>query len=131
MDERNIQIVTDMCNALTGGNMAALVEYLTDDVYYYNVPWEPVHGRAAVRAVLDPFVHGENCAVQKMVIHHSAANGAIVMNARTETWSRNDVTHELEVAGLFTLRDGLIARWTDYWDLVGFQPFIDAASGAS
>jgi limonene-1,2-epoxide hydrolase len=27
-------------------------------------------------------------------------------------------------AGLFVVRDGLIARWVDYWDLATIQPLL-------
>ncbi|HIF09574.1 MAG TPA: hypothetical protein EYQ81_06820 [Sneathiellales bacterium] len=29
------------------------------------------------------------------------------------------------VAGLFEVENGLIARWSDYWDAVTLQPILD------
>ncbi|MBL4888463.1 MAG: hypothetical protein JKX97_00405 [Candidatus Lindowbacteria bacterium] len=58
-------------------------------------------------------------------IHHSAASGDIVMNARSELWERAGVSVVLPVAGVFTLRNGLITRWEDYWDSATFQPLLD------
>lgn len=125
MSDTNIQIVTDLCNSLLAGDMAETVKFLSEDVVYHNLPWNPVIGHAGVRKALDPLVHGPNCAARKMDIHHSAASGDIVMNARSELWERAGVSVVLPVAGVFTLRNGLITRWEDYWDSATFQPLLD------
>ena len=125
MSDTNIRIVTELCNSLLAGDMAETVKFLSDDVVYHNLPWEPVTGHAAVRNVLDPFVDGPHCAVKKMDIHHSAATGDVVMNARSELWERAGVSVVLPVAGVFTVRDGLITQWDDYWDLATMQPLLD------
>ena len=125
MSDTNIRIVTELCNSLLAGDMAETVKFLSDDVVYHNLPWEPVTGHAAVRKVLDPFVDGPDCAVKKMDIHHSAATGDVVMNARSELWEHAGVSVVLPVAGVFTVRDGLITQWDDYWDLATMQPLLD------
>ena len=119
-----IQFVTEFCQSLRGGDMANSCAFLTPDVFYHNTPWEPVVGHAAVRKVLDPLLHGPKHALQKMDIQYTVGNSEVVMNARLETWTRREVTVELPVAGLFILRDGLIARWCDYWDLATIQPLL-------
>lgn len=126
MSRDHVDLVTEFCNSLLAADMAKTVRYLSDDIVYHNLPWEPVRGHDAVRKALDPFVHGANCAITKMEIHHTTATGDVVMNARSETWERGDARVVLPVAGVFVLRDGLIAEWSDYWDLATFQPFLDA-----
>ena len=125
MSDANRDLVTEFCNTLLAADTAKLVAYLSEDVHYHNMPWKPVSGRAAVREVLSPLVDGENCAITKMVIHHTVAEGDVVMNARTETWERAGVRVELPVAGVFEVQDGLITRWLDYWDLPTLQPLLD------
>ena len=125
MSETNSRIVTDMCNSLLAGDMQKTVAYLSEDVVYHNMPWEPVTGRAGVRKVLDPFVEGPDCALKKMDIWHTTANGEVVMNARSELWQRAGASVVLPVAGVFTVRDGLIVRWEDYWDSATMQPMLD------
>jgi limonene-1,2-epoxide hydrolase len=126
MTATNIQIVTDMCNSLLAGDMAKTIVYLSKDVIYHNKPWDPVTGRAGVREVLDPFVHGPDCALKRMEIHHTVGDGELVMNARSELWERGEASVLLPVAGVFRVRDGLIVRWDDYWDSATLQPLIDA-----
>jgi len=127
MSEANRVFVTEFCNSLLAADMAKTVACLSEDVVYHNLPWDPVVGRSAVRQVLDPFVHGPKCALTKMEILHTVADGDVVMNARNEVWERAGVRVELPVAGLFVLRGGQIARWSDYWDLATMKPFLDAA----
>jgi limonene-1,2-epoxide hydrolase len=124
-DSANRELVTEFCHSLLAADMARTVAYLSQDVVYHNMPWEPVVGRTEVRRVLDPLVHGANCAITKMEIHHTLAEGDVVMNARTEVWERAGVRVELPVAGVFTVRDGQITHWSDYWDLATIQPLLD------
>jgi limonene-1,2-epoxide hydrolase len=120
-----IDLVTEFCHCLAAGDMAATCSYLTEDVVYHNMPWAPVVGHAAVRKVLDPLAHGPGHALRRMEISHTAGAGNVVMNARMETWERRGVRVELPVAGLFVVREGRIARWSDYWDLATVQPLLD------
>jgi len=124
MTIENAAFVTRFCHSLLVADMVQTCSYLTPDIYYHNMPWAPVTGHAAVRQVLDPLVHGANCALREMAIEHTVANGHVVMNTRLETWERKSVRVELPVAGLFIVRDGLIARWVDYWDLATIAPLL-------
>jgi limonene-1,2-epoxide hydrolase len=125
MSQSNIQIVTDMCNSLLAGDMAKTCEFLSADAVYHNKPWPAVTGHAAIREVLDPFIEGPECALKTMDIHHSAADGDVVLNARSELWERAGASVLLPVAGVFTIRDGLITQWDDYWDSATLQPLLD------
>ena len=128
MSEANKALVTEFCNHLaSGGGTAKLVEYLADDVVYHNIPWEPVTGHDGVRQVLGPFLDTAPPACTKMEILSSVAEGDTVMNARSETWERGDVTLVLPVAGVFRIRDGKITHWSDYFDVATIQPLLDLA----
>ncbi len=125
MTDTNIRIVTDMLKSLLAGDMVKTVDYLSDEVIYHNKPWGPVNGHAGVREVLDPWIHRPASALKIMEILHSVADGEVVMNARIERWENADVTVDLPCAGVFVVRDGLIAQWDDYWDVVTLQPLLD------
>ena len=68
MTTDNATLVTRFCQSLLDADMAQTCRYLTADVLYHNMPWAPVTGHAAVRQVLDPLVHGANCALREMAI---------------------------------------------------------------
>lgn len=80
MSAERKQFVTEFCHSLAGGDMSKVVSYLSDDVFYHNMPWEPVTGHAGVHAVLDPFVNAN--MLEKMEIKHTSSSGNIVMNER-------------------------------------------------
>ncbi|MCS6924313.1 MAG: nuclear transport factor 2 family protein [Candidatus Binatia bacterium] len=130
MNAENERIVTAFCRSLLDADMAKTVEYLAEDVHYHNIPWKPVTGRAAVRQLLDPLVHGANCAITKMDIKHTASCGNVVMNERVETWVKGSVKIDLPVFGVFELENGKITHWRDYFDSGTIQPLMDALKNA-
>jgi len=75
MSTENEKIVTEFCQSLLSADTAKVVTYLSEDIVYHNLPWEPVTGHAGVRQVLDPYVHGENCAIVRMDIKHTTSSG--------------------------------------------------------
>ncbi len=122
MSAEREQFVTDFCNALAGGDMSKVVSYLSEDVFYHNIPWAPVTGHAGVQEVLDPFI-GANL-LQKMEIKHTSSSGNVVTNERLETWVKGDVQVLLPVLGVFTITDGKITRWCDYFDSGTIAPLM-------
>ena len=130
MENANKAIVTAMCDALTEGNMDKVLKFLSEQVFYHNLPFEPIVGRAAVKQFLDPFVDTPHGGLQSISYLHTLADGNVVMNARDEVWRYKDVTVTLPVAGVFTIENGLIARWCDYWDTATLQPIVDAMYAA-
>jgi limonene-1,2-epoxide hydrolase len=129
MSAENEKIVTDMCQSLRSADMAKVVSYLSEDVVYHNIPWAPVTGHAGVRQVLDPFVHGANCALVRMDIKQTTSAGNVVMNERLETWAKGSVRLELPVVGVFEVNKGKITHWRDYFDAASVAPLTEAIQG--
>ena len=124
MSTDNEQFVTDFCNSLTSGDMSRVVSYLSEDVFYHNMPWAPVNGHAGVHEVLDPFVNAN--LLEKMEIKHTSSSGNVVTNERLETWVKGDVRVLLPVLGVFTLTNGKITKWCDYFDSGTIAPLMEA-----
>ena len=130
MSDANRALVERLCDALQNGGTTSLLTHLSPDIAYHNVPWPVVHGHEGVRKTLSPFIDGKGCAIVAMDIHHTVAEGDVVMNARDETWQHGDVRAVLPVAGVFRIRDGLITHWSDYFDVNTLQPILDAMRAA-
>ena len=127
MSATNEKTVTDFCNSLLSRDMSKLVSYLSEDVFYHNMPWQPVNGHSGVREVLTPFVEGKNVSLAKMDIKNTSSSGDVVMNERIETWVSGQVKVELPVVGVFTFNDkGKIFRWCDYFDAKTMAPLMEA-----
>ncbi len=121
----NEQFVTEFCQSLAKGDMTHVVTYLSDDVFYHNMLWAPVHGHAGVHEVLDPFINTNS--LQTMEIKHTSSSGNVVTNERLETWVKGDVRVLLPVLGVFTITNGKISKWCDYFDSGTIAPILDAA----
>ena len=88
---------------------------LTDDVEYQNMPLPPVHGHQGVRETLEMLL--SLCTDSEWVVHREVAQGDLVMNERTDRFKKDGQWADLQVTGIFELRDGRIAVWHDYFDL--------------
>ncbi|MEX0783879.1 MAG: limonene-1,2-epoxide hydrolase family protein [Dehalococcoidia bacterium] len=96
-----------------------LASYFTEDAVYHNIPMQPVNGREAIKAALGGMKAMMLSAGWEVI--HQVADGDVVMNERIDRFTVQGRPVEVEVMGVFELRDGKIAAWRDYFDLAGFQ----------
>lgn len=118
-------VVNAMIAACERKDLDAVLACFHEDVFYHNVPFEPVHGHDGIRAMLGPFL-----AVAQEIdwpVHKSVSNGVdLVMNERTDRFRFASGWAEVVVMGVFEVRDGKIAAWRDYFDSVAAQPLLAA-----
>ena len=112
--------------ALERKDLEAAVTLLADECEYDNVPMAKVHGPAAVRAVLEPFLAG--CARIEWVVHREAATGSIVFNERTDRFEMAHGWVEIAVTGVWEVSGGRITLWRDYFDLATFRAQMQPAA---
>jgi limonene-1,2-epoxide hydrolase len=99
-------------------DFAAVRKYFTEDAHYTDVPApeDGARGPDAIEARLRLGIEPLERYVPrpgKMV-----AEGAMVILEHSEEWHwGTGETVVLPFVSVFELRDGLIARWWDYWDL--------------
>jgi len=96
-------------------DVAHLASYFTEDAVYHNMPTAPVTGRAAISR-RSP--HHFAVEPRGWEILSQVSSGDMVINERIERFVKGDKRVELPVAGVFELRDGKIAAWRDYFDIV-------------
>ncbi|MCU1426531.1 MAG: limonene,2-epoxide hydrolase [Actinomycetia bacterium] len=123
-NEQPIDVVARFCAAWADGDIAALVEYFTDDAVYHNIPVEPVTGRDAIRTTIEGFTAGVDRVEFQML--HIAAAGNIVLTERVDVFTTGAKTIRLPVMGTFEVVDGHIAAWRDYFDLNQFMSQLTA-----
>ncbi|WP_221794968.1 limonene-1,2-epoxide hydrolase family protein [Aquisediminimonas sediminicola] len=111
-------IVTAFVAAWNRVDMDGICALLADDVFYHNIPMDPIIGKQAAMAFIAGFPPFEACDWQ---VHHQVATGNIVMNERTDRLCFNGVWVGFPIAGIFEIRDGKIAAWRDYFDLAMFE----------
>ena len=113
-DDTSEQLVRDLCAAFARRDLDELLGYFAEDAVYDNVPFGPVQGHDAIRAVLETFVPGSPEIEFEMV--HLASNGPVVHTERIDRMTFDGTPVELPVAGVFEVADGKITAWRDYFD---------------
>lgn len=114
------QLVEHFLRTLESRDLDKISELVTDDIEYSNPPSPPHHGK---QAMLDFLAFNyKRIDYATCVIHHWAESeqGDVVMNERTEHMHFGDKKAGATFMGLFTIRDGKICEWRDYWDHASF-----------
>jgi len=91
-----------------------IVDCFSDDGVYHSVPLAPIAGKAAIRAFVEHFV---DVPPGRLEIHHQVATDHVVLNERTDTFTRNGREVVLPICGVFEIEDGRIRAWREYFDL--------------
>jgi len=113
-----------------GGPQAGLTpegfcELLAPDCQYLNVPWpdRALVGPDGAYRLLSRYQNGWKVELK---ILHIVSHGEVVLTERLERFQReNEYTvHELYLMGAFEMRDGMIAKWRDYFDSAQAQPLL-------
>lgn len=119
-----IDIVKQFISCWNQRDFDTLMELLTEDIEYHNIPMPMLNGKAAVRDFIAPFEH---VSAIDWVLHHVASNQQVVMTERTDTFIfANGKALSLPVMGTFEVRGQLICKWRDYFDLLDFQRQMQA-----
>jgi len=95
-----------------------LVEYFTEDGTYYNMPLEPVSGRANLLQFIEGFVSGWSATDWEIL--HLIAEGDVVIAERVDRTKAGDKTVDLPCTGVFEMKDGKIVVWRDYFDMATY-----------
>ncbi len=119
-----IDIVEQFIECWNHRDFAALMEFLSDDIEYHNIPMPMLRGKSAVRDFIATFKH---VSAIDWVIHHIASSQQTVLTERTDNFVfANGRSLSLPVMGTFEVRGQLICKWRDYFDLLDFQRQMQA-----
>jgi limonene-1,2-epoxide hydrolase len=114
----NEKLIMDFCDAWSRRDIDELLSFFTPDAVYHNMPMDPAHGVDQIRGVFGLFVPPSSEIAFE--VHRIASNGETVLTERVDRFVMGDKTIELQVAGVFEIRDGKIAAWRDYFDMAAW-----------
>lgn len=118
----NTEKVERFIAAWEARDLDAMVELVSDDLFYHNIPMDPILGKEGLKQFAAPFL--SNTTEVKWDLHHIAENDSgIVLTERTDHFRmKTGKTVSIKVMGVFEFdADGLIYKWRDYFDLAEFQ----------
>ena len=94
---------------------------LAKDIHYEDVPTEDAGARGPENVVKRLQIAFNHLIDHEHTIHHLVAEGDLIFLDHTEVWvfkSGEKATNQF--ATLHEMKDGKIAKWSDYWDVSGF-----------
>ena len=121
--ESPIDLVRRFCAAWSADVGAAeLAAFFTDDAVYHNIPLAPVSGRKAIENNFASFIRPGAPGIESLALRlvNIVAEGPIVMTERVDVFKVPSKSFELQVMGIFEVRDGRIDAWRDYFDMNQF-----------
>lgn len=120
-NEANKATVEKMWLALSQMDWETLKECLHPEIHYQDVPTDDPGAYGPENVVKRLRIAFDHLSKQEQVLHHIASDGDVVFLDHTETWifkTGEKVQHTF--ATLHEMKDGKIARWSDYWDVQKF-----------
>ncbi len=112
-----MQIVLDFIAAWNRMDWDAIADALAEDVFYHNIPMEPIEGRAAAKA----FLTGMQPVGIDWQVVAIAENGNKVLTERVDNFDlAGGKRLSVPVMGTFEIDNGKIKAWRDYFDLATF-----------
>ena len=120
----NVDIVREFIESWSELDAARLAEYFTEDGTYYNIPVEPVTGRAQVKGFIEAFL--STWTETTWDILNIAEHGDVVFCERLDRTKTTQGDVDLPCVGVFEMRDGKIHVWRDYFDMGTFMSAMSA-----
>ncbi|PJK20958.1 limonene-1,2-epoxide hydrolase [Mycobacterium goodii] len=108
-----IATVETFLNALQERDYDTAEHALAQNLVYQNVGLPTIYGR---HRAMKLFRSMEGRAGFEVKIHRSAADGAAVLNERTDALTFGPLRLQFWVCGVFEVHDGRITLWRDYFD---------------
>jgi limonene-1,2-epoxide hydrolase len=109
------EVVQEFCSAFLGKDLETIERLLADEAVYHNVGMEPAVGKEASVATIKGFL--DMFETLEFKTHHLAAAGDTVLTERTDVFTAGGITSPVPVMGAFTVKDGRITSWRDYFDM--------------
>jgi ketosteroid isomerase-like protein len=117
----NKAVVEKMWTALGDMDWDAMKACMHPEIHYRDVPSDDPGARGPENCVKRLQIAFKHLQKQEQVTHHLAADGDIVFLDHTEKWTfTSGETAAHTFASMHEIKDGLIYRWSDYWDMQKF-----------
>lgn len=114
------QIVRDFGRLWERKDMEGIVQAMTEDCVYANVPIPAMHGHKAVRDFVTPNLTKADSVEFQFLAVATAADGRTVMTERIDAFTFGGKRVAIPLMGIFVLRGEKIAEWRDYADIGTF-----------
>ncbi|MEE2673057.1 MAG: nuclear transport factor 2 family protein [Myxococcota bacterium] len=119
--DANKQTVETMWKALSAMDWETVKSCLAEDVHYEDVPTEDPGARGPENVVKRLAIAFDQLVNHEHTVHHLVCEGDVVFLDHTEEWTfKTGEKATNQFATLHEMKDGKVAKWSDYWDVSGF-----------
>ncbi len=123
----HVETVKDFCAAWDRMDLDAIMEYMSEDAVYDNLPLETLSGHQAIREFIGGFFQIATSAKFDILILTADENRVVTERVDSFGFAEGGVD-QLPVLGIFEFNDtGKINAWREYWDI---QMWIDKGGPA-
>ena len=118
----NSKVIIDFIEAWNQMDFDSISSALDENIFYHNIPMEPIQGKEATLGFLMSLTDCESIFWELLFI---AENEGVVLTERVDNFNYKDGRKiSLPVMGTFEIKDNKIIKWRDYFDLSTFQKQI-------
>jgi limonene-1,2-epoxide hydrolase len=112
-----IEVVETFVERLNQNRIDEAAELLAEDIFYHNIPMEPITGREAWRAFNDEFGIGTQVFCNWQMLTIAQSDDVVLTERLDEFYNAEGRRITIPVMGSFRVRDGVIGQWSDYFDM--------------
>ena len=121
MSQSNKAVVEKMWKALGQFDWETLKSCMHPEIHYRDMPSDDPGAHGPDNCIKRLSIAWDHLEKQDQTTHHIAADGDVVFLDHTEKWTfKTGETCEHTFATMHEMKDGLVYRWSDYWDLNKF-----------
>ncbi|MFJ8996194.1 limonene-1,2-epoxide hydrolase family protein [Streptomyces sp. NPDC102279] len=111
-----IEIVTTFLRKMAEHDVDATVAFLSEDVFVHNMPVAPTYSREEWKQRM--LTYDNTAGGMKVQVLNIAGDGrGNVLTERADSFLRNGRWIEIPIMGAFTVKNGLIVSWREYFDM--------------
>lgn len=114
----NEKVVREFIAAWSRMNVDEIVSYFAEDGVYYNMPFKPVKGQAALKAFVGNFL--KDWTETNWDILTLVSSGDVVVAERLDRTRLGARAVDLPCCGVFEMAGGKIKIWRDYFDMATY-----------
>ena len=119
--EDNKAIVKKMWQALSDMDWETMKSCMHPEIFYEDVPTSDVGATGPDNCVKRLQIAFNHLSKQEQTTHRLACDGNLVFMDHTEKWTfKTDETAEHRFCTMHEIKDGLVWRWSDFWDMNKF-----------
>ncbi len=119
--ENNKAIVKKMWQALSEMDWETMKSCMHPDIFYEDVPTDDVGARGPENCVKRLQIAFNHLSKQEQTTHQLVCEGDVVFMDHTEKWTfTSGETAQHRFCTMHELKDGLVSRWSDHWDMNKF-----------